>query len=123
VAERCWRRARVALLVWLTKRWWERLEWVVVWWWWWWKLNKMPDMEWSFAWSVAVAHSGSFCRLSVRTGVYQCHMLEHERECIRGGWGVLGALTRGYVLTVVIGVSMWPWWEWFRCRRMRWRWP
>jgi hypothetical protein len=51
--------------------------------------------------SVAVAHIGCLCRMSVRTGVNHGHLLMYERECIRAGRGVLSALTIGLVLIVV----------------------
>jgi hypothetical protein len=35
--------------------------------------------------SVAVAESSCLCRLCVHTGVKNGHMLEDERDCIRGG--------------------------------------
>jgi hypothetical protein len=54
-------------------------------WWWWGKLNRRLGLDKGIAESIAVAEKGSLCRLCVQTGVDQRHVLENERECIRGG--------------------------------------
>jgi hypothetical protein len=58
----------------------------LVWWWWWWELRWRLCLDMSCGTSsVAVAESSYLCRLCVKTSVNHGHLLEDEREGIRGG--------------------------------------
>jgi hypothetical protein len=78
-----------ALLVGLGMRevwsWWGLLREEKMVWWWWWELDWMLRMNIRcVAESVALAHKSCLCHLCVKTGANQGHLLEDERECIRG---------------------------------------